>query len=78
MKKKKNKEFEESPITKINIFGFRDRRQIAFVTLNVFCPLSNPPPTPCSWRTILNSMEYQAKLNEKYMPVLQCIPSYFS
>ena len=33
-------------MTKINIFAFRDRRQTAFVMLNVFCPLSNPFPPP--------------------------------
>ena len=46
----------------------RDCRQITFViTLNGFCPLSNPPtPLFLMDKTKLD-MESEAKLNEKYM-----------
>ena len=46
------------------------------VTLNRFCMLGTPqpppppPPTPYSQHTLSTWTEYQAKLNEKYMPVL--------
>ena len=55
----------------------RDCQQITFVMLNGFCQLSeSPPPYPCSLRTMAKWIEYQPKLNERYIPFLQCISSF--
>ena len=55
----------------------RDRRQITFVTLNRFCPLSKPPHPP-----VLNGQfqmkENQPKLDEKSMSVSHCISNFQS
>ena len=45
----------------------RDHRQITFVMLNGFCPLSKPS-TPCPQWTRPGWTESLAKLNEKHMP----------
>ena len=58
----------------INCFVPKDHRQITFVMLNRFSLLRRTS-RPCSRWTISSMMEYQAKLNERYMPVLHCISS---
>ena len=44
---------------KRKIFHLRDCRQITFVTLNGFCPLSNPPPPPPHPPTPVLNGQYQ-------------------
>ena len=62
------------------MINVRDCSKITFITLNRLCLISVNPPTPCSLQTIHISGKldgiYQAKLNEKYMPVLQGISNY--
>ena len=56
--------------------SIKDCRQITFVTLNRFCPLSKRRHPICSWRTISKWMEYLLKSNRKYIPFLHCISSF--
>ena len=58
----------------INCFVPRDHQQITFVMLNRFCLLCETSH-PLLTMEISSLMEYKAKLNEKYMPVLHCISS---
>ena len=53
------------------LYCVRDCQQISFVMLNKFCLLSKPPTPspspPCPSQAIANWIEYQPKLNEKYI-----------
>ena len=66
-------------------FQLRDHQQIAFVMLSRFCLLSKTPltsPVPLSYNAMENTgpngswMEYQPKLNQKYIPFLSCISNF--
>ena len=59
------------------LIKIRDCQHIKFITLNRFCLLSAKVPTTLFLKDTMKLDEiYQAKLNEKYMPVLQGISSF--
>ena len=57
-----------------------DRRQITFVTLDGFCPLSNSPlpphPPSLSLTDNVKLIKYQPKLDEESTSVSHCISSF--
>ena len=83
IEKKNHVEFKNISIAEKRTKRVRDHRQVTFITLNRFCPLSNSlsPPLPtnldshCCWRKISRCIEYQPRLNEKCTPFLHRISS---
>ena len=49
----------------------KDHWQLIFITLHIFCLLKTLPPVLNL--AISSLMEYQPKLNEKFMPFLNCM-----